>query len=75
VQPLLESQSAERAPSFRLLNKLKHVKPGGHKIKDPLALKRSMKLSYRVEIVLQMNVEEKRQLTYRHALSILNNPK
>jgi hypothetical protein len=75
VQPLLESQSAEHAPSFRLLNKLKHVKLGDHKIKDPLASKRSMKLSYQVEIAPRMSEGVKRQLTYKHALSILNNPK
>jgi hypothetical protein len=55
--------SAEHAPSCRRPSKLKHVKPGDHKTKDLLALRRLMKLSCQVEIAQQMNVEVKLPLT------------
>jgi hypothetical protein len=63
VQPLPVNLSAEHAPFFRHPNRLKHVKQGDHKTKDLLASKRSMKLSYQVEIAPQMNEEVKLPLS------------
>jgi hypothetical protein len=69
------NQIAEHEPSFRHLDKFQRVKLGDHKTKDLLALARLRQLSCQVEIVQQMNVEEKRQPSYRRALLTQNNPK
>jgi hypothetical protein len=54
-------QNVERAPFFHHRDKFQRAIQVGQRIKDPLALERSVKLFYPAEIVLQMSVGAKRR--------------